>query len=64
MKTNNKYGIKGIGGNLMRVAMSVTIPIEVAVLVDKMVGQPDVKNKSELIVKAIKAYAQTKYKMA
>lgn len=48
----------------MRVAMSVTIPIEVAVLVDKMVDKPDVKNKSELIVKAIKFYAQSKYQMA
>jgi len=47
----------------MRVAMSVTVPIEVAVLVDNLLSKPDVKNKSELIVKAIKFYAQNKYKM-
>jgi hypothetical protein len=48
----------------MKVAMSVTVPIEVAVLVDKMLDKPDVKNKSELIVKAINLYAKTKYQMA
>jgi metal-responsive CopG/Arc/MetJ family transcriptional regulator len=47
----------------MNVAMSVTVPVDVAVLVDSMLDKPEIKNKSQLIVKAIQFYAKKKYNL-